>query len=200
MTKKEMLDPGRDRRNAIRVTDRVLLYYRITPEKEYQQLADEWQRGIMPYSRETLAQMHLYTGAQAALGRARERDEDLTEFLRFLDTKLNLLLGMAGKGETIFDKLQSQEVSLSSTGISFATERVFPQDERLEIHLVLLPAYSYVYALARVVGCTENTGALLKYRVGAEFSLIMEEDREKLVQHNFRQQTILLRHRRVRKE
>ena len=144
--------------------------------------------------------MHLFAGAQTALGRLRERDEDLAEFLRLLDTKLNLLLGMAGKGETIFDKLQSHEVSLSSTGISFAAERVFPQDERLEIHLVLLPAYTYVYALARVVNCTENTGALLSYRVGTEFSLIMEEDREKIVQHNFRQQTILLRHRRLRKD
>jgi hypothetical protein len=36
--------------------------------------------------------------------------------------------------------------------------------------------------------------------VGSEFVLIMDEDREKLIQHNFRQQSLALRNRRKQQD
>jgi len=37
----------------------------------------------------------------------------------------------------------------------------------------------------------------VKFRIACEFVLIMEEDQEKLIQHNFKQQSLALRNRRL---
>jgi len=143
----------------------------------------------------------MYIGAESALGRIRERDADLADFLKHLDNKLNQVLQRVQNEPTPFDALKPQKVNLSGNGLAFPATEEYGKGELLEVHLVLLPAYSYIYGFARVVGCgqvAKNQENPL-YRVGVEFVLLTDEDREKLIQHNFRQQSLALRNRRQEK-
>lgn len=67
----------------------------------------------------------------------------------------------------------------------------------LEIHLALLPAYQYLFFYVQVRPIVTRKGSIRGgpsiYLVGTEFALIMDDDREKLVQHNFKKQSRALR-------
>jgi hypothetical protein len=79
-------------------------------------------------------------------------------------------------------------------------EEEFREQEVLEIHLVLLPAYTYIYCFGTVVSCEalpRKGQEKAAFRVGVEFTLLMDDDQEKLVQHNFKQQSLALRNRRL---
>ncbi|HET98408.1 MAG TPA: PilZ domain-containing protein [Desulfurivibrio alkaliphilus] len=189
---------GRNRRGAVRATDRVLLAYKkVTPEK-FAEIAEDYQQGISIYTQEGLGEIQLYIGAHTALERLRNRDPDLADFLKHLDNKLNILLKRVKGERSLFDALKLQKVSISGRGIAFFSFEQFTPGDLVEIHLALLPSYTYLYFFARVTQCEqdgEHQGRAI-YRIGSEFALVMEEDREKMVQHNFKQQSLALRSRR----
>ncbi|HSR36741.1 MAG TPA: PilZ domain-containing protein, partial [Desulfurivibrionaceae bacterium] len=182
-----------NRRGAVRVSDRVLLAVKRVTRERYVAVAAEYEHGISLYNQEGLADIQMYVGAEGALSRLKERDADLAEFLRYLDTKLNLVLKRSQGERTPFDELRLQKVNLSGSGVAFAADEEFREQEMLEIHLVLLPAYTYIYCFGTVVSCERVS---LKgqeksaFRIGVEFTLITDDDREKLIQHNFKQQSL----------
>jgi len=141
----------------------------------------------------------MYVGTQSALARIQQRDEDLGRFLQHLDTKVNMLLQKVTGGASPLDRLALQEVILSSVGLSFPAAQALEPGAMLEFNLVLLPDYVYVYCLGEVVGCRphEVTGGDPAQFVSCRFALIMEEDRERLVQHSFKKQSLALRNRRL---
>ena len=188
-----------NRRGAVRITDRVLLACnRVTAEK-FQAIAADYQNGISLYNQEGLADIQMYIGAESALGRIRDRDADLAEFLKHMDNKLNMVLKRVRNERTPLDDLKLQKVNLSGNGIAFPAGEEFKKDEIVELHLILLPTYIYIYGFAKVVSCEKMGKGQEKplYRVGVEFALLMDEDQEKLIQHNFKQQSLALRNRRL---
>lgn len=191
-----------NRRDCVRVRDRVLLCWQRVSEARCAQITADLQHGILPYNQEGLAQIQLFVSAQSALGRLREKDQDLADFLHQLDAKMNRLLQMTGQPDPVLERLQRQEVTLSGSGLSLWADTPMTSGDILEVHLVLLPSYVYVYCFVEVVNCApasegdEGDG----FRVGGRFRLILEEDKEKLIQHSFKQQSIALRNRRLRDE
>ncbi len=189
-----------DRRDSVRVTGRNLFNFKaVTPEK-FAAIKADYDDGIPPYSQEGLADIQLFIGAQSALARIRERDTDLGDFLSHLDTKMNLLLKMATKEKTLLDKLTLHDLNLSGKGIAFVSANKLAVNDILELHIALLPTYTYIYCFGKVLSCKElQRDGRSFFKIGSEFVLIMEEDREKLVQHNFKQQSLALRNRRKAK-
>jgi len=187
-----------NQRQAVRITERVLLAYDSVPPARYKAIADAYTKGIPPYNQEELLDIQMYIGAQGALSRLRDRDKDLAAYLQHLDTKVNLLLKKLGGEESPFDRLKFQEVNLSGTGICFHSDRPMKNDEVVEFHVILLPEYTYVYCFGKVVDHQEaqTKDGKTVHRIHTKFILLMEEDQEKLVQHNFKQQSLLLRNRR----
>lgn len=188
-----------NRRGAVRVKDRVLLAFGRVPAEKYKAIATDYQNGISLYNQEGLADIQMYIGAESALNRLRERDTDLAEFLKHMDNKLNMVLKRVKGERTPFDDLKLQKVSLSGSGMAFPAPEEFRKNEMLELHIVLLPSYAYVYCFGQVVSCEALSKGQEKpfYRIGVEFALMMDEDQEKMVQHNFKQQSLALRNRRL---
>ena len=189
-----------DRRQAVRVTGRNLFYFQPVSQDRYAEIVKDFEAGIPPYNQEGLSDIQMFIGAQSALSRIKERDADLGDFLAHLDTKINLLLKKTMSSKTIFDKLSLYDLNLSGRGVSFITKNKVAEGDIIEIHIALLPTYSYVYCFGKVVTCSSSPtqeGEVF-YKVGAEFILIMEDDQEKLIQHNFKQQSLALRNRRLR--
>ncbi|MBU4295095.1 MAG: PilZ domain-containing protein [Desulfobulbaceae bacterium] len=189
-----------DRRQAVRVMGRNLFYFEPVSQDKFSMILQDFEAGIPPYNQEGLSDIQMFIGAQSALARIKERDSDLADFLAHLDTKVNLLLKKTTASKTIFDKLTLHDLNLSGRGLSFIADRQVAADDILEFHIALLPSYIYVYCFGKVVFCNPlppNAGEIF-YKVGAEFVLIMEDDQEKLIQHNFKQQSLALRNRRLK--
>ncbi len=195
-------DDNDDRRSSVRVTGRNLFAYKEIAERTYAEYAKDFQDGISLYSQESLADMQIFVGSQSALGRIRDKDEDLADFLQHLDMKMNILLKKVDNGKTPLDDLKLRDLNLSGAGIAFIAPEKIEPETFLEFRIVLLPNYLFIYAIGKVTKCETVTheGDKTFYRVGAEFALIMDEDREKLIQHNFRQQSLALRNRRKQHE
>jgi hypothetical protein len=187
---------GRNRRQAVRMTDRILFAYTPVQPERYEAVRRDFEKGIPPYQQDGLEDIRLHVGAQNSLVRLRARDEDLADFLHYLDTKLNLLLKEIRGGRSPFDQLTSENVSLSSGGMAFFTGRQLAAGEYLELHLVLAPNHIYLYCLGEVVDCDRKGGGEKPFRVSVKFTLFTEEDREKLIQHLFKLQSLALRKRR----
>jgi hypothetical protein len=190
-----------DRRQSVRVLGRNLFYYKPVSREKFALLQKDFDAGIPLYNHEGLADIQMFIGAQSALSRIRERDSDLGDFLAHLDSKINLLLKKASGSKTILDNLTLEELDLSGRGLSFIAEHKIEVDDILEFHIALLPSYTYIYCFGQVLSCQEQPrqeGGPASWKVAAEFVLIMEDDQEKLIQHNFKQQSIALRNRRLR--
>jgi hypothetical protein len=194
-------DMGKDerleRRQMLRLSDRVLFSCsKVTPEK-YEALASDFAKGIPPYNQEELQDVRLHISAQSALSRLRNRDEDLAEFLHHLDNKLNLLLKEVRKAKSPLDHLIPHKISLSSGGMAYLAKQPLAKDDHLELHLVLLPSYTYIYCLGTVVNCQPTGDNEMRHRLSIRFTLLMEEDHEKIIQHLFKLQSLALRNRRL---
>lgn len=189
---------GLNRRKSVRITDRILLSYSVVSEEKYNGIAEDFNNGIPFYNQEGLVDIQMYIGAQGALSRLRERDEDLADFLMYMDTKVNMMLKRATGERTPFEDLVQQKTNLSATGISFTADNRLAPETIIEFNIVLLPTYTYVYCFGKVVSCepVQEQSDVELYRVAAEFILLMDGDREKLIQHNFKQQCLALRNRR----
>jgi len=191
---------GLNRRQSVRVMDRVMLAIHPVSAEKMQTVANDFQQGISPYNQEGLTDIQMFIGAQSALANLRERDADLADFLQHLDNKMNMLLKQVKGGESPLDALIMRKANISANGIAFCTDTPDRMDETVEIHLVLLPAYIYIYAFAKVIACdpaSEEDEPGCKFRVALEFVFLLDEDREKIIQHTFKQQSLALRHRRL---
>ncbi|MGV1099452.1 PilZ domain-containing protein [Thiovibrio sp. JS02] len=189
-----------NRRQSVRITDRVLLAVNpVSPEK-LQSVTEDFHHGISLYNQEKLADIQMFIGAQTALVKLRERDADLADFLQHLDNKMNMVLQRVKKEKSPLDALVLQKANISANGIAFQSDTPARLDDVFEVHVVLLPAYIYVYCFGRVVSCeaaTDEEEGGEKFRIALEYALLTEEDREKIVQHNFKQQSLALRNRRL---
>lgn len=192
-----------NRRQSVRVTDRVLLAVKPVSEEKVESLARDFAQGISPYSQEDFSDIQIFIGAQSALQKLREKDADLADFLQYMDKKVNLLLKQAKGCASQLDDLAMRKVNLSAHGISFTQSEELPLGDTLEIHLVLLPEYVYVYTFGRVIACdreqaSEDNPRAGGFRISLEFTFILDEDRGKIIQHTFKQQSQMLRNRRER--
>jgi hypothetical protein len=197
-----MEDANDDRRSSVRVTGRNLFAYKEISEQTLDAYDKDFQDGISLYSQESLADMQIFVGAQSALGRLRDKDEDLADFLQHLDMKMNILLKKVDDGKTPLDDMKLRDLNLSGAGLAFIAPEKIGLGTLLEFRVVLLPNYLFIYAIGKVTKCETvgHDGDKHFYRVGSEFVLIMDEDREKLIQHNFRQQSLALRNRRKQQD
>ncbi len=190
---------GQDRRQSVRVPDRVLLSYVKISEEEFAQIVKDFNRGISPIKKIGTADIEMFIGAQSALARLRKRDEDLADFLQHVDAKISQVLNEVKGVPSLYDDLVLQEVSLSGNGIGCQSVSSFEPGEILECSLILLPNYTYIHSYGRVIQCRklEEPEEGGEYGISMEFALISEEDRERIIQHSFKLQSLALRNRRM---
>lgn len=196
-----MVDKGKkDSRQAVRVTSRILFSCKPFSAKEVKQIFEDFNNGISLYNREKLADVQVYVGAQTALSRLKDKDNDLATYLQHMDGKINTLLKTIDNKHSILDELVLQTIDLGGNGIAFWADQDFLPKQIVEMNFLLQPAHIFINSFGSVVSCTEDKEAneTGKNRVSVKFELIMDEDRESLIQYNFKQQALALKRRRDR--
>ncbi|MBU0479818.1 MAG: PilZ domain-containing protein [Proteobacteria bacterium] len=191
---------GNERREAVRATDRILFAFEPVDLARYQDILDDHRRGISIYHQTGLTDIQMYIGAQEALAKLRDRDLELATFLQHLDTKLNMVLQKVSGDKSPFEMMDLLEVDFSASGMAFDSADPASPGEIMALHITLLPDYLYIFCFGEVVSCQDNAEGpgIPGKRVAVKFILINDDDKEKLVQHNFRQQSLALRNRRLK--
>ena len=188
-----------ERRRSVRITGRSLFAYKVISPETFAEIKADYDNGISLYTQEHLLDLQVFIGAQKALSNIRERDVDLADFLQHLDTKINILLKKANGDKTPMDHLKLRDINISGQGIAFISKDPLDIGTIIEIQLAFLPSYTFVYGLATINSCEKlEKKEKTFYRIGAEFTLIMDDDKEALIQQNFKQQSLALRNRKKR--
>ncbi len=189
-----------DKRLSVRITSRILFGHQKTTTQEFEQINKDCDSGISLYNRPDLADMQIYRSARGVLSRIKEKDQDMAVFLQHLDAKLNVLIRNMDSAPSLFDSLTLQKVNIGGNGVAFWNDEPYSEGEIVELHLVVPPDDYYINCFAKVVDCEKDEASGTKdtmFRVATKFTLVMESDREALVQYNFKQQSLALQRRRL---
>lgn len=115
----------------------------------------------------------------------------LGSYLRAQDEKIELLAKyMVSHDQNL---AQKESVSLSEGGLSFYESTPHSAGTYLHLILVLFPTYSSVAAIAQVKTCEKIEEAPAIYRIGVEFTVLLDSDRKLIVRHIRRRQSQSLR-------
>jgi len=192
-------DTKNEKRESIRIKDRVLLTYKEISKERYREKVDEYLEGLGDPWVES-SHPAVRKGLKKHLKRLKERDPDLAGILDILDQKLNLLLSFMNSEESTGHQDQCTrlyKVDLSAKGIGFTGTKPFEPGTILDLYIGLLPEHYFFNCFGQVVRTDKKNG---RNFTAVKFIWITEDDQEKLIEHIFSRQVLQLRMRRKKKE
>lgn len=180
-----------ERREWIRIDDRVLLEYRLLGDQ-----VEETTPTLLPVSSEAIsaaiakptADLLLRSGEQLA-------DSPLLPWIMkvdwLLETIVKQLAKMHPEGIAI---AQVCDVTLSGGGIGFLSPQNFAVDAILSMKIVL-PPFTPIHTAARVIRSTQTKDGI-QYEIATEFVQLSPDNQEHLIRHIIQTQAERLRGRR----
>lgn len=115
----------------------------------------------------------------------------LGSYLKALEEKVDLLAKyVVSHDQTI---TQKETVNLSEGGISFYNSAPYEPGAYLHLIIMLFPNYSSIASIGVVRTCEKIDDQPTLYRVGVEFSVLLEQDRKLIVRHIRRRESQSIR-------
>ncbi|HXF93718.1 MAG TPA: PilZ domain-containing protein [Nitrospiraceae bacterium] len=182
-----------ERREWLRIEDRLLLSYRVqgdTEETEAASAASNIERSLATFIVKPTADLLAHAELVTA-------ESSLVPWLMKIDWLLNLILTtLANMKPEAVALPELTEVTLSAGGLAFETKQPIEIGDMLSISLVL-PPFTPVHAMAAVVAVAPLKTDASSRRVSVEFTAIEPDDRERLIRHILHIQAERLRARRL---
>ncbi len=189
-----------ERREFFRIDDSIRLSYRVIGAHEVPLDIEERVHNDR-FSVITRLQA-ISQNLSASFHRIEQRDPDVADYLKALDDKITLLgqAFLSEEGELLGEP--SRDVNLSAGGLAMDVAEALAVGDRVEIKLLLLPAYSGVLAYGEVVGveASAQPDGDFPHHVRINFTLIRDVDRDALIRHIMRRQGEMLRKRREQRD
>lgn len=188
MTKKNVSQMD-ERRRFFRIDDEINLFYkRVEPEsiKKYSEVSSE----LLNNCSLAAALDILNQEAQIIFNRIERSNPDVADYLRIMDSKINLVARAVLMEGTDLVNEQARNVSLSASGVAFECEELIADDEFLEIRLLLTSSMAVIVCYGNVVYSHKNpeSKSEFPYIVGVAFSEMKEQDSELLIKHVVKRQ------------
>ena len=179
-----------ERREWIRIDDRVLLEYRLLTDP-----AEGPTLGIPPVAQEAIAAV-ISKPTSDLVSRSEQLSESpLLPWIRkvdwVLETIVKTLAKMQPEGIAI---AQVADVTLSGGGIGFLSPRHFVVDDVLSLKIIL-PPFTPIHTTARVIRSIQTKDGI-NYDIATEFIQLNPDDQEHLIRHIIQTQAERLRGRR----
>jgi hypothetical protein len=182
-----------ERREWLRIEDRLLLSYRVQNEPEGIEApgsASDVERSIATFIAKPTADLLAQVDPASA-------EFSLVPWLMKIDWLLNLILTTLAKMKPdVISLPQLTEVTLSAGGLAFETTRPIEVGDMLSVSLVL-PPFTPIHATAAVVAAAPLKADASSRRLSVEFTAIEPDDRERLIRHILHIQAERLRARRL---
>ncbi len=189
-------DNAKEKRECIRIKDRVLLSFKEISKETYKEKVAEYMDGLRDPWIES-CHPSVRKGIKKHLKRLKEKDPDLAGILEILDEKLNLLLSLASSQDDSGQKERLYKVDLSAKGIGFFSKASLSPGTLLDLRIGLLPEHYFFNCFGKVIRIDKKKGQNF---IAVKFLWITEDDQEKLIEHIFSRQVLQLRMRRKKKE
>jgi c-di-GMP-binding flagellar brake protein YcgR len=195
-----------DRRQFYRISDMVVLSYRVVQEASLTEAAQRIESEKLDRNNVHSLMLFMESRLQGTINRIGEEQPALAQALDLLNKKLGLLERVLNATSEYGDKHQAleseqvREVNLSAGGLAFNGRSSLAIGAHLELSLALLPDYRFIRAYGHVVNCRAGEFPDQPFQIAVEFEYIDEDDREFLVQHIFKLQTQELRRQRDGRE
>jgi len=180
-----------ERREWIRIDDRLLLEYRLLTDP-----AEGPIPGILPVSNEAItaaiakptSDLLLRSGEQLA-------ESPLLPWIMKVDWLLEVIVKQLAKMQPEGIAIaQVADVTLSGGGIGFLSPRKFAVDDILRLK-VILPPFTPIHTTARVIRSSLAKDGM-QYDIASEFTELSPADQEHLIRHIIQTQAERLRGRR----
>ena len=180
-----------ERREWIRIDDRVLLEYRLLTDS-----AEGPTPGIPPVSNEAItaviakptSDLLLRSGEQLA-------ESSLLPWIMKVDWLLEVIVKTLAKMQPDGIAIaQVADVTLSGGGIGFLSPRHFAVDDTLRLKIILSP-FIPIHTTARVIRSVQAKDGI-NYDIATEFIQLNPDDQEHLIRHIIQTQAERLRGRR----
>jgi len=184
-----------------RIDDSIQVNYRVIEPHEIPDNLDDQRMQNDRFTVMTRLQaisQHL----SSPLRRIEQRDPDVSDYLRALDEKINLLGQSFLSEEQEILSQPSLSVNLSAGGLAMDVAKPLKLGDLVEIKLLLLPSYTGVITYGEVVGIESSSEGNVDYphRAHINFTLIRTSDQDALIRHIMHRQGEMLRQRRRQQE
>lgn len=178
-----------DRRDFFRIDDEVSLFYKKIDEKRVTEPHNISDNILTSCSLSTALEMVSQDSA-VLLHRLEKNQPDLAEYLRVIDSKIDLIAqAIIMQGFQVKEK-DTRNVNVSATGMAFNCEVALKPGSYLEIKMMLVSCMTVIVTYGRVVYCKSNQSddSQYPYFVGIDFINMKDEDREMLIKYVVKKQ------------
>lgn len=189
-----MADEIEEKRRYFRVNDTINLLHKVIDEKALNSLSHV-SNDVLSNCSLTTALDVLAQEARMLMPRLERRDPELFEYLKIMDTKINLIAQAVTSQNDRFSEHDTREVSLSATGLAFSNEIPIEKGELLELRMLLTSCMAVIVAYGRVVQCKDisQDNPQRPFAICVEYINLKEDDRELLIRHVVKKQLQQLR-------
>lgn len=189
-----MADEIEEKRRYFRVNDTINLLHKVIDENALDSLShvsnDVLSNCSLKAALDVLAQE-----TRMLAPRLERRDPEMFEYLKIMDTKINLLAQAIVINDEEFSEHDTREVSMSATGLAFSNDQPLNAGELLELRMLLTSCMAVIVAYGRVVQCKDisQDNPERPYAICVEYINMKEDDRELLIKHVVKKQLQQLR-------
>lgn len=178
-----------DRRDFFRIDDEVSLFYKKIDEKRVTEPHQVSDNILNSCSLSTALEMVSQDSA-LLLHRLEKNQPDVADYLRLIDTKIDLLAQAIKMQGFQVNENDTRNVNVSATGIAFNCEVALKAGDHLEIKMLLISSMAVVVTYGRVVYCKngQSNDSRYPYFVGVDFINMKDEDREMLIKYVVKKQ------------
>ena len=183
----------KEKRRYFRVNDTINLVFKVISEQQIQQHSHVSNNVLGSCS--LSAALEVLSHETAALApRLERRDPEMFEYLKLLDSKINLIAESLSPQQNEFSERDKRDVSLSAAGVAFMHDEAIAVGTLLEMQMFLTSCLAIIIAYGRVVQCkTLSVAGQQQFAVCVEYINMHEEDRELLIKHVIKKQMQQLR-------
>lgn len=115
----------------------------------------------------------------------------LGSYLKHLEEKIDLVAKYAVSHDQELSRKET--VNLSEGGISFYSGTALDTGSYVHLIIMLFPGFSSIATIGQVRACDKIEDRPTLYRVGVEFTVLLEQDRKLLVRHIRRRESQSIR-------
>jgi hypothetical protein len=128
--------------------------------------------------------------ASLLLHRLERSQPDVADYLRIIDTKIDLIAQAITMQGFQFKDNDTRNVNISATGMAFNCDELFNKGDYLEIKILLISSLVAIVTYAKVVYCKTApvSDSHFPYFVGIDFIDMKDDDRELLIKYVVKKQ------------
>lgn len=168
-----------ERRRHYRVDDNIALQVRRVARSE-----EATTLAASRATRERFALVNILAlqreHARPLLSKIERRSREVAAYFKHLEQQIEMVARVLGSNRESADAQPVHAVTLSASGMSFASDGACQAGELLELRMMLFPQRTQLLLYARVVRGTEDAAGA---EIAVEFCDLAEDERETLMRH-----------------